>query len=296
MAGNNSITNLETISFTDNMSFDGTERGGAFDTNGQVWLGSGTLPHVRKSIFTSSDASVSFVYSDTSATEGQMDVTITGGTTVGKTLRGNTGPLISPVAGNWNIYGSGSLTSVSAGNTLTMNLTGLTNHSVLVGAGTNTITNLAVGGNGQVLLGSLGADPVFNDVNPGTGISVQGGPGTLTINAIGGGLSWADITIASVTLAINNGYISNRASLVTYTLPAVAGLGAMFAVTNINVDVGWRIAQRAGQQIRLGSSLTTSGVGGYLESTQLGDSIVLICTVANTSFIAINWVGFLTIV
>ena len=52
---------------------------------------------------------------------------------------------------------SGTL-DVSSGGT---GATTLTDHSVLVGSGTNAVTALTVGGNGQILVGSSGADPVF---------------------------------------------------------------------------------------------------------------------------------------
>lgn len=58
MAGNNSVVGLETITFTDNMSFDGTERGGAMTTNGQLWIGSTPSRHVRLGNLTSSDNSL----------------------------------------------------------------------------------------------------------------------------------------------------------------------------------------------------------------------------------------------
>lgn len=57
----------------------------------------------------------------------------------------------------------------------------LTDHGVLVGSGTDPITALAVGTNGQVLVGSTGADPVFATITDGEGIDTTGGAGTLTI-------------------------------------------------------------------------------------------------------------------
>lgn len=60
-------------------------------------------------------------------------------------------------------------------------LTAPTDHAVLVGSGASAITPLAVGTNGQVLVGSTGADPVFATITPGTGISTTLGAGTLTI-------------------------------------------------------------------------------------------------------------------
>lgn len=68
MAGNNSVVGLETITFTDNMSFDGTERGGAMTTNGQLWIGATALPHVKKGTITSPDGSVVIGYSSPNIT------------------------------------------------------------------------------------------------------------------------------------------------------------------------------------------------------------------------------------
>ena len=79
------------------------------------------------------------------------------------TLTGNSGGAVAPTTSNINTVGTGSITVVGnpGTSTLTTQLTGLTNHAVLVGAGTATITNLAVGANGAVLLGATGADPAF---------------------------------------------------------------------------------------------------------------------------------------
>ena len=60
-------------------------------------------------------------------------------------------------------------------------LTAPTDHAVLVGSGAGAITPLSVGTNGQVLVGSTGADPVFATITEGTGISITLGAGTLAI-------------------------------------------------------------------------------------------------------------------
>ena len=77
MAGNNSINGQETVAFTDNMSFDGTERGGKLDTDGQVWMGSSTSPNVRKAVLTS-DSSLSVTYSEPTSTTAQLEMSING--------------------------------------------------------------------------------------------------------------------------------------------------------------------------------------------------------------------------
>ena len=62
-----------------------------------------------------------------------------------------------------------------------------TDHGVLVGSGqTNAITALSVGTNGQVLLGSTGADPVFANLSSTDGsIAYTLGAGTLDLSALG---------------------------------------------------------------------------------------------------------------
>lgn len=77
------------------------------------------------------------------------------------TITGNSGGAESPSSGNFNILGSGSITVAGSANTETVSLSGLTSHAVLVGAGTATITKLAVGATGTLLAGSTGADPAF---------------------------------------------------------------------------------------------------------------------------------------
>lgn len=108
---------------------------------------------------------------------------VTPGTEV-DTLTGNTGGAVGPNAA-FNIFtvGTGSITIAGnpATNTLTTQLTGLTNHSLLVGAGTATITNLGVATNGQLPIGSTGVDPVLATLTQGTNISITNGAGSITI-------------------------------------------------------------------------------------------------------------------
>lgn len=58
----------------------------------------------------------------------------------------------------------------------------LLDHGVLVGSGTGAISPLAVGTNGQLLIGSTGADPVFATLTDGTGLTATTGAGTLTLD------------------------------------------------------------------------------------------------------------------
>jgi len=121
-------------------------------------------------------------------------------------------------------------------------------------------------------------------ITAGTGITVTPGANTITItnSAPFTPFTWA-VTTVDASLVANNGYIADKVGLLTMTLPATGTIGDTIEITNINTAVGWRIAQNANQYIRLGTSLTTTGIAGYLEATALGDSVKLVCTVAGAS-------------
>lgn len=170
-----------------------------------------------------------------------------------------------------------------------------TNHAVLVGAASNGITNLTVGSNGQVLVGSTGADPVFATLTGTGGITFTTGAGTLAINGTGGGLTWTTVTGTSQAAAVNNGYIANNAGLVTVTLPSTSAVGDVVAVTGINNATGWKVAQNAGNQIFLGTSSSTAGSGGFISSTATRDTVYLVCVTANAQWNVVNSIGNITI-
>ncbi len=58
MAGFSSITGDESIIFGNNVSFDGTKRGGKITTNGQLLIGSSDAPHIRPGLLTSTGGTV----------------------------------------------------------------------------------------------------------------------------------------------------------------------------------------------------------------------------------------------
>lgn len=148
-------------------------------TNHNVLVGAGTA-----TITTVPPSTAGFVLTSNGAAldPSFQAVSATGAIT---TITGNSGGAESPSGGNFNILGTGSITVAGSANTETVQLTGLTNHSLLVGAGTATITNLGVASNGQLPIGSAGADPVLANLTPSTGISITNGAGTITIAASG---------------------------------------------------------------------------------------------------------------
>lgn len=151
--------------------------------------------------------------------------------------------------------------------------------------------------NGQLRIGSTGNPPAATTLTAGSNISITNGAGIITIAAIGAaGVVWTNVTGTSAGMVADNGYVANNSGLVTLTLPATAAFGTLIYVTGFGSG-GWIIAQNAGQQINIGSSATTIGVTGSVASTNQFDSVALLCTVANTNFVALTGVqGILTIV
>jgi hypothetical protein len=94
-------------------------------------------------------------------------------------------------------------------------------------------------------------------------------------------LPWTEITSATQAFAVNNGYVTNRALGVTYTLPASGSVGDVIRISGKSGIS--TVNQNALQQIVLSSASTTVGVGGSIASTNTGDCIELICTTGGTS-------------
>lgn len=173
----------------------------------------------------------------------------------------------------------------------------LTNHGVLLGQGTSAVVGTTALTNGQLLIGSTGADPVPASLTAGANIVLTPGAGSLTIAANATLLPWVDVATGTQTLAVNTGYITdNGAGLVTYTLPATAVQGSVVSVAGKSAG-GWSIAQNAAQQINFGNLPTTAGVTGSLSSTNQWDQVSLLAVTggASTVWVVLNAVGNLTV-
>ena len=112
----------------------------------------------------------------------------------------------------------------------------------------------------------------------------------------GSGITWTEVTTTTQSAAVNNGYIANNVALVTITLPATATVGQIVRISGSGAG-GWRLAQNASQVIvwDVGAvaslNQTTTGVGGFISSTDRYDSIEIICIVTNTTFVVISSKG-----
>jgi hypothetical protein len=127
----------------------------------------------------------------------------------------------------------------------------------------------------------------------GTGITTSASGSTVTITAVDS-VSWNEVTGTSASMAVDSGYIANNAGLVTLTLPSTASIGDHVRVTGKGSG-GWRIAQNAGQTIYFGTSSSTTGVGGRLDSTETRDSVELVCVTANNDWNVLSSVGNITV-
>ncbi len=124
----------------------------------------------------------------------------------------------------------------------------------------------------------------------GTGVSIVAGANTITLNAIGGGVTWSVIT-ANQTAAVNNGYFSNKATPLLLALPTTSAVGDTIKVININSATGTQFTQAASQQIFFSTASTTVGATGTLTSSAIGDTVTLVCRTANLVWWAETSIG-----
>lgn len=190
-------------------------------------------------------------------------VLIPNGSTVGLSITGNSGPALNPTAGNWDILGSGSFSFSGSGSTLTGALTGLTNHSVLVGAGTDTITKIGpVASTGSVFMSNgLSSDP---------GFSTATYPLTTTINQLL--YSSASNVVSGLVTANDSLLVTNGSGVPAWTAKSAFG-------QTITGNFGGPIAPSSGNWNVVGSgSFSISGSGSTLtgELTGLTNHAVLV--------------------
>jgi hypothetical protein len=259
-------------------------------TNGQLLIGNTGNPPTAATLTAGAGISI---------TNAAGSITIAAsGATVLETLTGDTGGAVSPTAGNINIRGATTtfVTGTPGTSTLKTEVISAAN-TILYGTGLTTPSaSLGPLTNGQLIIGQTGGIPVAATLTAGTNVTISNAAGAITINATGGGsgITWNDI-VASQTLVANNGYICiSPGAAIVLTLPTLASVGTIFEVT-LDGATSWQIAQNAGQQIRLGQHQTTAGTGGSLTSTNQGDTVRIVCSVANSKFNVLSTIGAITV-
>lgn len=218
------------------------------------------------------------------------------GSVVGQTITGDSGGPLSPTAGNWNLLGNGSITTSGAGSTLTTQLTGLTNHSVLVGAGTTTITKVAPSATSGVPLISQGAaaDPVF-----GTAVVAGGGTGAITLTnhgvLIGQGTSAVVATAAGTAgQVLQSGGAGSDPGYSTPTYPSASGTARKLIVSdgtnNVYTTETWAVPGTSGNVLTSdGTNWTSTAPSANFSPnsviTFVDDFISAVSTLASSTII-----------
>lgn len=160
----------------------------------------------------------------------------------------------------------------------------------------NSPSNIINNGLVYVLYGITYAGQIQQDTFTGTMVV-----GTTAINyaqwsfpipfPAGRSIVWDDLASASVTAAVNTGYIISNASISTVTLPVSCAEGSVFGVAGKGAG-GWILQMGAGQTCHFGSSATSSG--GSLSSTNQWDAVQVVCLTANTTFSVLSAQGNIT--
>ena len=149
---------------------------------------------------------------------------------------------------------------------------------------------------GQLLIGATAAPHIrVATLTGGTGVSIDNSSGSITVNSVGGGVTWVLVITPSESLAANTGYITSNLATVVATLPAVSKVGDMIRIIGLSNTDLWKVAQNAGNQIFFGNSPTTPGATGYIASNSPHDTVELLCITANANWAVLSAMGNITI-
>src|SRR6185369_10562900 len=176
----------------------------------------------------------------------------------------------TPAAGVLNIFGGNNIHTTGAGNTITVNVSGTTNHALQLGNATGSLTSLGVAANGQLPIGSAGADPVLSTLTAGTGITITNGAGSISIAASGAVAESfpTDAGTAVPALGVLNLFgahginTSGAGNTVTTAVDNTLTLGDLVNVTGANaLDLVTGDATLDAGNINLASTLASGLVG-----------------------------------
>jgi hypothetical protein len=220
-------------------------------------------------------------------------------------LQMNTTQALTP--SNITSFFSSNPLPVAQGGTGAMSLTGIlignggspvtgnavTQYAALVGGASNAVTSVPLT-SGQLLIGGT-TSPAAATLTAGVGISISNGNNSITISQMGITVFWQTIS-ANQALVPNNGYICiSPGGALSLSLPSISVIGDEIEIT-LDGATSFTITQGASQQIRLGNRSTTAGVGGSLASNAQGDSIRMVCSIADLKWNVVSSIGNLTVI
>lgn len=146
---------------------------------------------------------------------------------------------------------------------------------------------------GQILVGTTSGAPAATAINSGTGIIVSNSSGSITVSATGGGLATATISGTTQTAVVSTKYIALNAGQTTLTLPATYAVGDIVSLIGSTANTGgWIVAAAPGDTIRVNNATTSAG-GTVTCTADAGQCIVLVCDVANVSWVMFSTVSVL---
>src|SRR3989337_2323316 len=232
-------------------------------TDGQVVIGSTGLPPVAASITAGPGVVIT-------PGAGSLTIGLTGGAIGIDSVTPDSGisPVVADGLGNINVVGSGSTTTVgTVADTISVQLTGLTNHAVLVGAGTATITKVGPTATAGHVLQSAGAaaDPAFSTATY---------PLTTTVS---------QLLYSSATNVVSGLATANKAVVTTTAtgVPVVTALatdGQLIIGSTAGAPAAATLTAGAGITIANGSNSITiaASSGGYTWNNVTGTSATMV--------------------
>jgi hypothetical protein len=142
----------------------------------------------------------------------------------------------------------------------------------------------------------------YQNVNAVTGGTYSNGTITLSgtgnvngntitgLSSGGGGITWNNAATTQ-SMTADNGYftIALAPTITVFTLPSTIAFGKTLEIGGYSSGL-WQLNQNSGQQIRFGITGTTT-TSGILSATSQGDSIRIVCTVADTNFMVVSSIG-----
>lgn len=165
------------------------------------------------------------------------------------------------------------------------------NRAVLTTGATGIPVLTALAADGQLIIGSTAGAPAAATLTSGTGISIAVGSNSITISATGGGFAVATIAGTTQAAAVNTMYIALNAGQTTLTLPAVYSVGDTVIMVGSTANTGgWIIQTAAGDTVRVNNSTTSAG-GTVTSAAVAGQTLEMVCDVANTSWVMVDSVN-----
>ena len=191
-----------------------------------------------------------------------------------------------------SIVGEGTVTSVSGGNNITItgnptinptvNVSGTTQHSLLIGNATTSINSLGVATDGQIPIGSTGADPVLATITAGSNITVTNAAGSITISSSAPGTGTVTSLTAATGITLTPNPITTTGTI-GLTIPVVVSSGGtgLTTLTSHSVQVGngtgtiTQVPVGATNTVLLGNTGADPSFGQVPNAALVSDSVTL---------------------